>query len=105
MEILIKEHDGQPVCQVRMPAHLDFNVARDCLHQLRGIDLNRLVRLEFDLVRTIRLESAGLGMLMHAHDRWGRQHQPAAIRCVRGTVHEMLIICRMQRYFRIELLA
>lgn len=104
MRIATQNRDGVTVCQVSFDSHLDLYESLDCLRQLRAMDLNQVHGLEFDLVRTPSIESAGLGLLMSVRDRWGGRATSPVIRCVRGPVHEILNICRMQRYFDIDLL-
>lgn len=104
MQIATHNREGMSVCRVSFDSHLDLSQSLDCLRQLRSMDLNQLHSLEFDLVRAPSIESAGLGLLMSVRDRWGSRVNTPVIRCVRGPVHEILNICRMQRYFEIELL-
>lgn len=104
MRIATHIREGVSVCRVSFDCQLDLSESLDCLRQLRAMDLNQVHRLEFDLVRTPSIESAGLGLLMSVRDRWGHRDQPPIIRCVRGPVHEILSICRMQRHFAIQLL-
>jgi len=104
MRIATQNRDGLTLCRVSFESHLDLSESLDCLRQLRTMDLNLVQGLEFDLVSTPSIESAGLGLLMSVRDRWGCRVNTPVIRCVRGPVHEILSICRMQRYFDIELL-
>lgn len=104
MQIATRNREGVAECQVSFDSHLDFQQSLDCLRQLRTLDLNQVHDLVFDLVRTPSIESAGLGLLMSVRERWGRRAKAPVIRCVHGPVHEILWICRMQRYFEIELL-
>lgn len=104
MRVQFREGQGESECHVLIDSHLGFDVALECMRELRGLDYNRIRHLVFDLSRTPSIESAGVGLLMHTHERWGKRLRSSAIRCVRGQVHDILCICRMHRYYQINLL-
>lgn len=102
MRIATRNREGVVECRVSFDSHLDLQQSLDCLRQLRAVDLNQVHELVFDLVGTPSIESAGLGLLMSVRERWGHRGNVPVIRCVRGPVHEILSICRMQRHFQID---
>lgn len=104
MRVLIRRGRGEAVCLVDIESHLGFGAALSCMRQMRRLDLEPVHHLIFDLTRTTGIESAGLGLLLHAHERWGRGLRSAGIRCIRGPVHDILNTCRMERFYQIHLL-
>lgn len=104
MRMQIRGDRGEVVCHGAIEDHLGFETALSCMRQLRRLDLEPVQHLLFDLTRATGIESAGVGLLLHAHERWSKGLQSTVIRCNRGPVHDILSTCRMERFYQIHLL-
>ncbi|PWC52339.1 STAS domain-containing protein [Azospirillum sp. TSO22-1] len=101
--------DGTPSCELRegdgvsyLHGHLTFETYPSMRSALDGLLRHHAPRHVLDVSALQHIDSAGLGMLLIAHEEMRRANRTLVLRAASGQVRRVLEVTRMKRIMTIE---
>lgn len=88
--------------RLQIAEEFDFAAAKRCLRQCREDTARRPARLTFDLTRTRRLHTLGLGTMLYIVSRYGMANGSATIVYTDPEVGDLLKMARLDRWFHLQ---
>lgn len=87
--------------RLQIAEEFDFAAAKQCLRQCREDTARQPTRLTFDLTRTRRLHTLGLGTMLYIVSRYGMANGNATIVYADPAVGDLLKMARLDRWFQL----